>query len=912
LLHLFIQKTVTNERCEVIENPDPTSLEFENLFSELMCDALKVSEHKLVLVIDNLDRITPGDALKIWSTLRTFLEHKSQSQEQWLQKLWVLIPYDLDGLKNLWNEKSTNGLLAKSFIEKIFQTRFFVPAPILSDWRAYLIELLKQAFPDNTDEEYHIVYRIYSIMRKDSLTPRQLKLYINGVGALHRQWGDTIPLHHLAVYFLLKNDGNLDVNKIVSNDILDESVAKLMGDNIQDDLAALYYNVEAVRARQILLKQPLEDALVAADGYETILKLSQNTTGFWEVLENELENIILPWVNHEPQLILIASHNLLRSSIFDETRKEVEELKNILIEAITNVKKLPVLDTNVSAGIIAFNKINNDNTFMQRLLEKVSNVTKENYEKDKEILREWINSAFPLFEFWDSIGKTEDYSKELVITSDLEVYLAACSVLIKLNKPKRYWKYILPPENSSKILELLASKIVNGQADDEVANTVTVLKNVDIKLVWTDIANGANGRLMNDGIPSTEMARLIDMLYELSTINSHAETLLVQLVQQSRILNWLWMAHTQNDHKTTAYCMFISLLKQPSIGMSVSYGNSGNGYSIFTTMLQSPAEYPKVFSEFTTIIRQKNSIDMLFNVYSSSSIACNWITACLKQLADDQSSDPIITPKVLLENWGIIRTALDNIQLPSYTVFNDLVGKAISKNLIGYIQEQGFSSEYAGLYHSVVLNYQESSSFLTWCIDGLRKITATEWTNHLSAEDDVVKLLVALINSGQDVILLEEFQDGLQEYMSAIIRGSSVGSYNVTNWDKIIKSLKSNLRKTLAMRIYDIVINQQGDISETFFELYGNELIDKEILHSNRKMVSHLFSRLLSSDNMKGREWLKMVFSSIPDILDGQPAGALEELHNRIRSLAENNEHFQDIAATINMDDINDGDKSKE
>jgi hypothetical protein len=75
-----------------IEAPEPTSVEFEDIFRELMQEALghtKQTNRKFVLALDNLDRIASKDALSILSALQTFLQQKEHQQPEWFSRLYV-------------------------------------------------------------------------------------------------------------------------------------------------------------------------------------------------------------------------------------------------------------------------------------------------------------------------------------------------------------------------------------------------------------------------------------------------------------------------------------------------------------------------------------------------------------------------------------------------------------------------------------------------------------------------------------------------------------------------------------------------------------------------------------------------------------------------------------------------------
>ena len=93
---------------ETIETPNPTSVEFETKFKELMGGALgDSSKRQLVIVVDNLDRVAPEDARAIWTTLQTFLHHSYDSEPSWLRQVWVILPYDRSAIERLWGARTS-------------------------------------------------------------------------------------------------------------------------------------------------------------------------------------------------------------------------------------------------------------------------------------------------------------------------------------------------------------------------------------------------------------------------------------------------------------------------------------------------------------------------------------------------------------------------------------------------------------------------------------------------------------------------------------------------------------------------------------------------------------------------------------------------------------------------------------
>ena len=207
-LPAFVTGQATTETQTIVtRTPDPTSVEFQHLFQQLMSDALTEPSRRILIVVDNLDRVDRDDALSIWSTLQTFLQRSHHQELSWVSQLWVLVPYDPNGIGRLWpDEPAEAGRLADSFIDKTFQVRLRVPPPVLSEWRGFLRAQIESALPDHDPSEFSDVYWVFAAnsgMETAAPTPRELKLFVNQVVTLHQQHGHELRLADYANYALL-------------------------------------------------------------------------------------------------------------------------------------------------------------------------------------------------------------------------------------------------------------------------------------------------------------------------------------------------------------------------------------------------------------------------------------------------------------------------------------------------------------------------------------------------------------------------------------------------------------------------------------------------------------------------------------------------------------------------------------
>ena len=322
---------------EMIETLNPTSVEFETKFKELMGDALgDSSKRRLVIVVDNLDRVAPEDARAIWTTLQTFLHHSYDTEPSWLQQLWVILPYDRSAIERLWGARTSKRPTlrsldyddggspqrttdqaafeaqqerARSFIEKTVQLRFAVPVPLLTDWREYLRTLLLCALP-NHEADFSSVYRLYANKLDGegrSPTPRELKQYINHIGTLHREWQDRLPVSSLAYYACLGSAGTDVAAALRDQPLREPSLTDPLDSDVEAHLAAIALNRPPDEAVELLLGPRVRNALLQDDSRDFLELLERN--GFWDVLLLSLERFVRRASgNSHSQLLDVANH----------------------------------------------------------------------------------------------------------------------------------------------------------------------------------------------------------------------------------------------------------------------------------------------------------------------------------------------------------------------------------------------------------------------------------------------------------------------------------------------------------------------------------------------------------------------------------------------------------------------------
>jgi len=214
-LGLLIGKSSEHKITTSQRTPEPTSVEFQDKFRKLIENCLTDENRRLVIVFDNLDRLDSEEIRAVWPALRTFSEI-SYKGDGYVKRLWVVVPFDPDGLHNVLNIPSgkkdetedpnaivSDDTTTKRYFDKTFQIELRVPPPILSNWRLFFLSTLEKAFGKNDEISFNRIYRIFraSIQDRDQHpTPRSVIKFINRLITMYHTWGDTIPLSAQTAY----------------------------------------------------------------------------------------------------------------------------------------------------------------------------------------------------------------------------------------------------------------------------------------------------------------------------------------------------------------------------------------------------------------------------------------------------------------------------------------------------------------------------------------------------------------------------------------------------------------------------------------------------------------------------------------------------------------------------------------
>lgn len=129
---------------------------------------------RLILIVDNLDRISPTKIKEIWSDIELITEIAGSN-------LKIIIPYSGKHVARALSDDGHEGL---EFISKRIPVTFFVPPLISAGWRNGFIDFWKETFETFDENEcYEICELIERWLPKNysTVTPRFIKRIINDI-----------------------------------------------------------------------------------------------------------------------------------------------------------------------------------------------------------------------------------------------------------------------------------------------------------------------------------------------------------------------------------------------------------------------------------------------------------------------------------------------------------------------------------------------------------------------------------------------------------------------------------------------------------------------------------------------------------------------------------------------------------
>jgi len=897
-LAVVIQKVETETKTVTIESPDPTSVEFERVFTDLVLEALHDETHKMVVVLDNLDRVPSEDARAILSTLQTFLQHAQHGQisslnaetEDAFDRLWVLIPYSNEGIRRIWEENDQDGSTSH-MLQKRFVTRFTVPPMVLSNWRAYLIDRLQEAFPRHSDRsELGTIYNVYHLtLRKYAgeefvPTPRDLKVFVNQLGALHRQWGDQFPLPVMAHYAAVRRYGDeKDIPLLLfSNEFPDPKISALVGPDIRDYFAALWFNVEVPLARERLLRPILLKALREGKP-EDLSGLMGSNHKVLPVVES-LSFDFASDLRFADELANSAHAMIMSKLLEDKSRPAAITVLRNLRRAFDHAALLSDLDLELAEKLASAVLITEDTSLILRIVEIVD--SGPNYEEVPETelpLRraDWASDwsqgithiltaksirDMPGFELPSSIS----------VPGDSSDFIQVCGEMPAAEGSRAIWGLLKSARPQEELFETLTSTVRQGYLGVVYKDPLPVMREAFPELPLADVGNALAARLQGTHayIPG-ELNSMLGALWNLRSGLDNFEALLNSIRHPGHLVHHLEGAIQNEDWDAAAWCLFSHVFRNPNYEQVPEIGSSVQGKASLIQILAHPEAYSDITRIFLEITGRFGDPEFLFEMTRQAGLASRFGATMLLELSGGGSAGEFTADRVV-EDWASLDSQLDDDKFAEF--IGNLIGET---DLIESVNAQDFDLSDAGLYLAMVENEAaKNSTFRALIRNGLKAIERVTWESELRNEGSALKLLVAMRARDYKLDLETDFKEALGGYSEAVADGAAIPQVlDSHHWELIPSALQAFLRNNYRRHVLDHLEELSGAIADTFFDYFGREIADAKLLLEDKRIVPDLFAPLVTSRHTRGLQWLAEFLEGNQAFLgDYRPSDYVKEL----------------------------------
>lgn len=308
---LILNKNFAHVNTQTVKANDPTSIEFGEAFRDLMKE-IRAQNVRLIIVIDNIDRIDEDEAMQIWANARSFFlsSHDDNNLDSEPYHPTVVLPVDAQSISQMFAigaDEKHGDRIARSFINKTFDVTFDVPSPVMSDWKRYLFDRMKFCLGSIFSEERY--FRTRQLLESwfastdTPITPREINKSLNRIVALLMQWGDSEIAFESIVYYSINRE-RIGENIAVEIARQDHPLVGMTEDWARE-IAAIYFGVSVELAAQVLMTEPIRNAILTYD--PKLLQPYRKMAGFGDIFEQVTADLPADEQRPSPNLEVVTN-----------------------------------------------------------------------------------------------------------------------------------------------------------------------------------------------------------------------------------------------------------------------------------------------------------------------------------------------------------------------------------------------------------------------------------------------------------------------------------------------------------------------------------------------------------------------------------------------------------------------------
>lgn len=276
---------------EYVSSEEPSVQEFRNWMQAISDYIAKENKRKLILIFDNMDRLTPDKVKQLWSSIYAFFAGTP------FENIWVIVPYDENHLQRAFNSLDAND---DNFIRKTFSMVYRVSPPVISDYNRLFNSYFKKAFGEH--DEKSKISQVFRVLNPNP-NPRDVIYFLNQMVSIVKVWDKNIPLADVALYVCRKISRHRDIAKVSLD-------SYLLSDRMFENVSPLFVQKEKTKVNLTKMAYGLTKDEMAAElpmynkmrsclskGIDGDINAYVHQTHFVDVLEKVVNEVSLSEVD---------------------------------------------------------------------------------------------------------------------------------------------------------------------------------------------------------------------------------------------------------------------------------------------------------------------------------------------------------------------------------------------------------------------------------------------------------------------------------------------------------------------------------------------------------------------------------------------------------------------------------------
>lgn len=842
---IFLEGETNSELTqEITEDDERSSIEFEKYFNKIITKVLfdGGESTRLLIIIDNLDRVDSKDSLKIWSTLQTFLQQRNpiDSDSDIYKKVWIIVPYDQEGLAKLWKVKieSADGKeqvdVAKSFFEKNFQLRLDVPKPILSDWEDFTKTKINEALKKWPDEEKKEILSVIVNTRKslaDIPTPRQIKTFINQVGLLRMNASPAIPTKSIAYYVVIKYLNAIRDTDSLRKEILDkklpiENDLHFLPEECDMHLAGLIFGVNPTKGQQLLLEPEIENALKNNKIEEIQRIVDKHHAGFWSVFRFHVTRIT------ENEVLLPYS-----KTIYETLWNEYQDECQIFIKRLNTLDFSFPTENNIDYYSSSIKMLIESNYGVDKKWEQILTNFEEIFNEENFDVQLNINLLSKLA---DSFGERK-LKRHTINVQNLTRWEQWASE--SLEKKIHVFKWISPPPS---IVNELADLIQPGQPIlDAIFKAHKYSIKSGVKEWKTFVAACIVHISWNNGDISgnNHSAEVLKYLLPLLFIDSSVTNSIQKLLKTGPFFNFV---HHQQAKQSVLYSAIMTAFyyknKLHSFVVPV-VANSENGIKLIRDfwLTKNDTNAQAVWN----ILEEYSNYSIIWDLIENSDnkLLTDLVSIGLKE----NSSDFFDFEDSLMKLHYSLNIVVEDQETILVQCFIDYT------NIIEEIKELADLDiiDCSHELHLVIDIVEDIEEIKPIICSKIIKVSKEEWIQSFDEDSYLLSLIVSVKVKDTKFGLENSYLDGIFDFSEKWLTGElEPTKWIIDNWATLVRILKKNFQTSFKKKITDVLWTNLDDINIIAFDINVENFQIVKTISNNFDTLQKYLERSLNTETV--------------------------------------------------------------